>query len=83
LTLKHQTAAYQVVALAYKGPVANGDQCGSRLSPVAAGAVTVPGLGHVLVLVAVRSLAVLAESGVGVEPGGVDLTEEREAGTPG
>ena len=42
---------------------------------VAAGAVAVPGLGHVPVPVAVGSVAVLAESCVVVEPGGVDLGE--------
>ena len=36
---------------------------------MAAGAVTIPGLGHVPVPVAVRRVALLAETGVIVEPG--------------
>jgi hypothetical protein len=42
---------------------------------VATGAVAVAALGHMPVAVAVRSVAVLAESGIVVEPGGVDLGE--------
>ena len=42
---------------------------------VAAGAVTVPRLGHVPVLVAVRSITVLAEPCIVVEPGRMDLGE--------
>lgn len=42
---------------------------------MAAGAVTVAALGHMPVVVAVGSVAVLAESCVVVEPGGVDLGE--------
>ena len=42
---------------------------------VAAGAVAVPGLAYVPVVVAVGGVAVLAESRVVVEPGRVDLGE--------
>jgi hypothetical protein len=42
---------------------------------VAAGAVAIAGLGHVPVAVAVRSVAVPAESCVVAEPGGVNLGE--------
>lgn len=45
---------------------------------VAVGAATVPGLGHVPVLVAVRSITLLAESRIVVEPGRMDLGESRE-----
>ena len=51
---------------------------------VAAGAVAITALGHVPVAVAVGSVAVLAESCIVVEPGGVDLGESAvEAGMPG
>ena len=46
-----------------------GYQCGSRLLPCPGGAVPVAGVGHVPVPVAVRRVAVLAETGVIVEPG--------------
>jgi hypothetical protein len=49
-----------------------------RALAVAAGAVTIPRLRHVPVLVAVGRVAVLAESRVVVEPGDVDLGEGQE-----
>ena len=42
---------------------------------VASGAIAVAALGHSPVAIAVRCVAVLAESGVVVEPGGMDLAE--------
>ena len=55
---------------------------------VAAGTVTAAAFGDVPVLVAVRRVAVLAESGVVVEPGGMDPGEgqrrlERDGDLPG
>ncbi len=50
---------------------------------VAAGAIAVAVLGHSPVAVAVGCVAVLAESGVVVEPGGADLAEvQGRAGDP-
>jgi hypothetical protein len=71
----------EITGLVTWRPVVNGDQCGSRAFAVAvavaagAGAVAVPGLGHVPMPVAVGGVAVLAESGIVVEPGRVDLGE--------
>jgi hypothetical protein len=50
---------------------------------MSSGAATVGAFGHVPVLVAVGSVAVLAEPCVVVEPGGVDLGDgQGEAGMP-